>query len=385
MHPLLLLLFAAGHVGLCLLWVNRLHATALPYWLLKGIDAVWYAVLLALPVVFGAAAAGWLMPTGPLAGLLSGYGWVAVAVGLVGGVSWVAGRYRYRAERLIVTNHTQLVDVAADLGRRPCAGLSTWLLSALPGNQVFKLSVHQKTLEVDGLPAPLAGLSIVHLSDLHFTGRTTRAFFERVVEQANRLDGDLLVISGDIIDKAHCLDWLTDVLGRLEARCEKFFILGNHELRLGNEPAVRKTLESVGFVDLGGRWRVTTVKDWPIAVAGNELPWFAPAAAAREIPAQVGGKRVLRVAVSHSPDQIHWARAHQFDLMLAGHTHGGQIRLPLLGPVFSPSRYGVRFASGTFYCPPTLLHVSRGLSGTQPLRFGCPPELTKLVLQPKNA
>ena len=67
--------------------------------------------------------------------------------------------------------------------------------------------------------------------------------------------------------------------------------------------------------------------------------------------------------------------------MLAGHTHGGQIRLPLLGPVYSPSRFGCRFASGAFWLEPTLMYVSRGLSGREPIRYLCVPELTKLVLR----
>jgi predicted MPP superfamily phosphohydrolase len=67
--------------------------------------------------------------------------------------------------------------------------------------------------------------------------------------------------------------------------------------------------------------------------------------------------------------------------MLAGHTHGGQICFPLIGPILAPSHYGVRYAAGTFDLPPTLMHVSRGVSGLQPLRFNCPPELAKLVLR----
>ena len=66
--------------------------------------------------------------------------------------------------------------------------------------------------------------------------------------------------------------------------------------------------------------------------------------------------------------------------MLAGHTHGGQIRLPLIGPVFAPSRNGVQYASGLFYAPPTILNVSRGLSAELPLRMNCPPEIIHLTL-----
>jgi predicted MPP superfamily phosphohydrolase len=85
--------------------------------------------------------------------------------------------------------------------------------------------------------------------------------------------------------------------------------------------------------------------------------------------------------LSHSPDQIHWAREHRFDLMLAGHTHGGQIRIPGLGTVIAPSKYGAKYASGAFYVPPTVLHVSRGVAGLTPVRWNCPPEIAKLVLR----
>ena len=88
----------------------------------------------------------------------------------------------------------------------------------------------------------------------------------------------------------------------------------------------------------------------------------------------------FRILLSHSPDQLPFAQAHSCDLMLAGHTHGGQIRLPWLGALISPSWYGWRYAGGTYHVPPTLMHVSRGLSGKQPIRLNCPPEIALLVL-----
>jgi hypothetical protein len=95
------------------------------------------------------------------------------------------------------------------------------------------------------------------------------------------------------------------------------------------------------------------------------------------------GEHAFRLLLSHTPDNFRWAQQHKVDLMLAGHNHGGQVRLPVLGPVFAPSACGVRYASGAFWEPPTLLYVSRGLSGEHPLRYRCLPELTALVLQPE--
>jgi hypothetical protein len=66
--------------------------------------------------------------------------------------------------------------------------------------------------------------------------------------------------------------------------------------------------------------------------------------------------------------------------MLGGHAHGGQIRVPFVGPIVTPSRYGVRYASGVFYQRETTLHVTRGISGLQSIRYRCLPELTQLQL-----
>lgn len=89
----------------------------------------------------------------------------------------------------------------------------------------------------------------------------------------------------------------------------------------------------------------------------------------------------FRILLSHTPDNLSWAKSHHFDLMLAGHTHGGQIRLPWLGAIIAPSFHGSRYASGLYFEPPTLMHVSRGLAGIHPIRLNCPPELALLILK----
>jgi predicted MPP superfamily phosphohydrolase len=228
------------------------------------------------------------------------------------------------------------------------------------------------------LPPALADLTIGHLSDFHFTGKIKREYFEYVVDRANELDVDIVAVTGDIVDKDECVDWIPSTLGRLKSRYGAYFVLGNHDKRVTDVPQLRSTLQQAGLIDLAGRSLDIQYAGQRIALAGNELPWFGPAG---ELSTDQLDAETFRILLSHSPDQLQWARRRQFDLMLAGHTHGGQIRFPLIGPVVTPSLYGVKYACGIFYESPTLLHVSRGLSGLDPIRINCAPELAKLTLR----
>jgi predicted MPP superfamily phosphohydrolase len=90
----------------------------------------------------------------------------------------------------------------------------------------------------------------------------------------------------------------------------------------------------------------------------------------------------FRILLSHSPDRFYRAARWGIDLMLSGHNHGGQIRLPLVGAVFMPSIYSRRFDRGFFRRGRTLMYVSEGISGKHPYRYGgCPPEITRFVLR----
>jgi predicted MPP superfamily phosphohydrolase len=147
-------------------------------------------------------------------------------------------------------------------------------------------------------------------------------------------------------------------------------------------PRVRRLLCESGWIDLGGRCQHVQWRDCRVLLAGNERPWFpmvAEQALIDEAPRPDAAP--FRLLVSHSPDQLGWARRHRFDLMVAGHNHGGQVCLPLWGPLITPSLYGTRYAAGLFFSEPTLLHVSRGIAGEHPLRWNCLPELSQLVLQ----
>lgn len=391
MLPLIAIAFLVGAVlGHVLLWLdllNRSHAMSVPQWLLDVLRVPHVAILAVFPL-WGAwhavSAAGtlasWqgLVPGGRW---MSAYALVCCCLGLAGALRWVARR-RARTASVVVSNHTTVLDIAAQLDRKPIGSPVTALFDLVPWHQMFELHVHEKTLALAELPQALDGLSILHVSDLHFSGRITRPYFEAVIEQANALRCDLVAVTGDIVDEEFCLDWLPPTVGRLRAPGGVYYVLGNHDKRLRDTARLRRELNRLGLMDLGGRQLVASLCGESILLAGNERPWFA---SRLDVPPPAGGGPRFRVLLSHSPDQIGWARRHGFHLMLAGHTHGGQICLPLIGAVVAPSHYGVRYAAGVYEEPPTVMHVSRGVSGLDPIRIRCAPEITRLVLRLRPA
>jgi len=191
------------------------------------------------------------------------------------------------------------------------------------------------------------------------------------------IDGmpDILAITGDLVDTDKHHRWLLPLMYDLQWKEAAFAILGNHDVWHKPE-RVRRRLRKRGINVLGNGWQLAQIRGEPILAIGHEGPWFRPAPELRECPPQT-----FRLCLSHTPDNIRWAQRHGIDLMLSGHNHGGQIRLPLFGSLFVPSWHSRRFDCGLFWQPPTLLYVSRGLAGKEPLRYNCRPEITRLMLR----
>ncbi len=278
-------------------------------------------------------------------------------------------------------NHTTVVDVAAQLGYWPVAGLHGRIASLVPANQALQIAVQQIELELPRLPPSLDGFSITLLSDLHYTGHIGIEYYQAVMREANALGADIIAVCGDVVDHVRFLAWIPDTLARLKAPQGVYFILGNHDMFTGEAPRVRQALVDAGLINLGGRWLTLAHNQAAIVLAGNELPWLKPAADMQSCPPRTTDRPQLRILLSHSPDQLPWARRNDFNLMMAGHTHGGQFRLPLIGAIACPSWHGVKYAAGTYCEEPAVMHVSRGIAAETPLRLNCRPEVTKLSLR----
>ncbi len=245
----------------------------------------------------------------------------------------------------------------------------------LPMNQVFELSIDKIELPVVGMPKELDGYRIAHLSDIHLTGDIHPDFAGYAIQRATAWGPNLMALTGDIIDKQPCIDWLGKIFAPARADDGCYFVLGNHDTRVIDSWQTREAMDRAGWTDLGSRGLPKTLAGVPSLLIGNEHPWYQRPTVDAE-PAEP-----FRLLLSHSPDQFGWARRHGVTLMLAGHTHGGQGRLPLAGPLLGPSFHGTRYASGDFFRTPTTMHVTRGLAGTHLIRFRCRPELSLLTLR----
>jgi predicted MPP superfamily phosphohydrolase len=249
------------------------------------------------------------------------------------------------------------------------------LLARLPGNEIFKVDFTERVLRLPRLPAAWDGLTILHLTDLHFFGTPDRVFYQEVMQRCREWDPDLVALTGDFVDSPYYHRWILPVLGWLRWRVGCFAVLGNHDSWYEPERVSRR-LRRLGIDVLVNSWKELQLHGQSLAVVGHQGPWFGPPPDLNDCP-----EGTFRLCLSHTPDNMAWAKKNQIDLMLAGHVHGGQIRFPIIGSVLVPSIHSRRYDCGVFHEPPTVLHVSRGLSGQHPLRYNCRPEVTKLVLR----
>lgn len=359
-----------GHGFLWVEVVNRLHGLGWPRKLIDSVTAACGLAVLGFPI-----AIGWRLATAPSDSPLAiGYGWfallaLAVSLGSRAALRWdpVRDRRRRLAER-------STLDLAAELGPAATGDRRVGRLAALPGNRVLKPEFERIETPLDRLPMQLGGLRIAHLTDLHMSGRLSRAYFEALVARVNDWGPDLVCVTGDLVEHTPQLEWVAPTLGQLRPRVGAYAVLGNHDAKIDCDE-LRRRLAGAGLIDVGGRVVDVEHAGATLRLCGDERPWFP---GEPDLPPE----EAFTICLAHTPDRFGWAVRRRIDLVLAGHTHGGQVCFPVLGPLLCPSRHGVRYASGTFRRRETVMHVGRGSGSLFPLRYGCPPEVALLTLNP---
>lgn len=249
----------------------------------------------------------------------------------------------------------------------------------------FDINHHSR--ELQGLSRPLR-LSL--LTDFHLGPNLGGKDLLAWIEASNAAEPDLVLIGGDIVDQRYRgdLNELRTLLPELSSRLGSYAVLGNHDrTRYRDLTPLEDALAEAGvelLVNTGIHAREDVylagiddlrVGDADVAAALRQAPPVTEVDGALEGPA--------RILLSHNPDVIP-ELPPSIGLLLAGHTHGGQIRLPGLGPLVTSSAYGARYAEGWVPAPMSAF-VSRGLGVTAlPFRFACPAEVVIIDLAPAS-
>lgn len=266
-------------------------------------------------------------------------------------------------------------------------GFGSILWGLLVGQR--RLAVERVDLPVRELPRPLTGLVIEHLSDLHI-GRQLRApQLRRFVERANGLGADLIVVTGDLFDfdpafiEEGCRE-----LSRLSAPLGVYAVLGNHDTYTGAEAVAQGVEQLTSIRLLRDEWVWIERGDTRFALLGIDDPgrgWTDRDS--ESLPLEELAKRVPvgvpRILLAHRPSYFRQAARLGIDLMLSGHTHGGQISPPAPLEHHNISRLIAHWTRGLFEEDGALLYVSRGLGvAGPPVRLNCPREIALLRLVP---
>ncbi len=242
-------------------------------------------------------------------------------------------------------------------------------------------SVAVSYVKVD-VEKPFEGLKIIHISDLHLRGYGWRE--ENIVLLIGSLHPNYIFITGDFIEEAKYLECCLKFLRRVSKICKVYCVLGNWDHWSGvdvNE--FKQKFSALNVTLLVNECRKVSVENATMYIVGVDDPYTGNADLSKAMPENASDCSLV-ILLAHSPQIIGDVSrsGYKVDLILCGHTHGGQVNLPFLGPVFTPLPKEYRkYCSGLYVVNGTFMYVNRGLgTSTLNVRFMCLPEIAVILL-----
>ncbi len=260
------------------------------------------------------------------------------------------------------------------------------------------LEIRPYDIEIADLPPQLDGLRIAHISDTHLGPRIPAAFLRDAIARAVALKPDLALLTGDYINSGRrFIRPAAAVFEPLVSACPAVAVLGNHDW-YGDAPAMRSALQSSGVTVIDNDRVFLDAASRAVVPHHHARHALCLAGVGDLVEDTIDLRRALRdvppdmprLLLAHNPDtaEHHDITGHRaphaaprIDLMLSGHTHGGQVRLPIIGTPIIPSDYGQKYAGGLVRGPACPVLVSRGIGmSLLPVRLGVPPEIPIITL-----
>jgi|Deesub1362A_J573_1020465.scaffolds.fasta_scaffold00008_109 hypothetical protein len=243
------------------------------------------------------------------------------------------------------------------------------------GGVSYSHFIEPRNLTITNISIPMKlGIAAIHISDTHVD--TSPYSIDALITVIGSLKPDLVFHTGDILTEIKGMRDSQHLLKRLGELCETYVVVGNHDVWSGvTSDYLKYKLDGIENVYVLGNESIYHDGFW---IIGVDDPYTYNDDLTRALENVDSGPRIL---LAHSP-QIIGRAAGKVDLVLCGHTHGGQVRIPFIGPLWLPlpPKY-TRYDYGLFAVSETKMFVSRGI-GTSflPVRFNCPPEIVLLSL-----
>ncbi|MBU4133992.1 metallophosphoesterase [bacterium] len=239
------------------------------------------------------------------------------------------------------------------------------------------MKVNKYVLEIKNLPPQFKDFRIVLFGDVHRSKIVSTGYIRKCISKVNNLNPDIVLNTGDYVTgKQEYIFDIVEILKTMKPEYGVYSVLGNHDgetIAKGLKQAGIKVLrnESATIEKEGGLLRLIGLDD---SLTGYENIVKI---------LKDTKKKEVRLLMTHNPDLFEILKLYEYkiDLIAAGHTHGGQVVIPFIGPPLVPSIYGKKYASGFIREKNGLMYVTRGI-GTYllPVRFFCRPEITLFIL-----
>ncbi|MGQ0604837.1 MAG: metallophosphoesterase [Anaerolineales bacterium] len=260
-------------------------------------------------------------------------------------------------------------------------------LSSLAGSGYMRwmeprwFAVERVTLTLPRLPRAFDGITVAQLSDLHLGPVITPEHVHAAIDLTLSLRPDLIALTGDFVsDLSHGeAGQLTEALRRLTAPHSVFGVLGNHDWWT-DARVVAEAVSRAGVVLLRNQHHAVRRGGESLYLAGVDDFWEGHADLGRALAGIPDGAAIVLLA--HEPDYADRVSRHmRVGLQLSGHSHGGQVRFPFIGPVALPP-HGRRYPAGLYALDEMQLYTNRGVGMVKPaVRFNCRPEITLITLR----
>jgi uncharacterized protein len=346
-----------------------------------------------------------------------------LAVKLVHGIEWLWHRFR-KPTTVSAIPHAALArtsrveDFVPDPSRRTFFRTASVVAGAAPflgvmygyAAERLRYEVRRVEIPIANLPSELDGLQIAQISDIHLSGYMTRESVRRAVDMTNDLGADLAVVTGDLITSIHDpIADCVDELRRLYAPLGVYGCNGNHEIYAKAEDMAERLYQQAGMKMLRRENSVINYKGAQLNLIGVDYQ-RERTTNGRKMQMLSNLEPLVRrdmpnILLSHNPNAFNRAAELGVELTLAGHTHGGQVKVEILDVSISPARFISDYIAGLYHRPLLMpdvpkrmgetiklmpnapnglsaLYVNRGLGTVgAPVRLGVPPEITHIVLR----